>query len=436
MANGTFIQGKEKERPGTYINVENAKPQTVQPADIGIVIMPLINHDWGPVGEFIEINVSEIDSNYPKLGYNILDDKMVLFREIFKSAKTIIAYKPNGGEKATATVGNLNVEALYPGTLGNTLKIVITDNAISGKNVSIYKDIEKVVYFEGVATVEELTSGDWVNFSGTGALTNTSGTSLADGTNAALLNSDVTKFLDDMEVEDFNVAYFPLTDITLLNAFKAKIKYFNYDIGKHVEGVCSGLVADCEFITNVTVGIKLNDGTVLTPVQAAAWVAGASSAATSRVDLTYKVYDGAVDVVPRLKDSEIKQALKNGEFIFTIDKKKVIVENDINTLTTYTTTKNEDYSSNRFIRTIQDFQQRAEAALVPNKYDTDNDGQNLAKQALVDILIEMQKEKALKNVDEEKDVILTEVSGESVYASVALQPNRSAKKYYITVKTS
>lgn len=436
MAGGTYTVGEEKIRPGTYINVGNSSSQGSTASTKGVVVMPLLNHTWGPVGEFFPIFSSDQDGQYSKLGYKMIDDKSLLLRETFKNAKTIILYKPNGGNNANVTVGNLTVEAKYPGTLGNSLKVVISDSVISGKVITIYKGTEKVYTVDGAVNVTDLTNSDWVNFTGIGALSNTSGANLVGGTDTAMVNSDVTTFLDNVETQKFNVLLFPLSDVTLLNAFKAKLKYFNYDIGKHVRGVCSGYASDLEFITNVTVGVKLNDGTILSAIQAAAWVAGASAAATEYQDLTYIVYDGAIDTVPRLKDAEIKTGLKNGEFLFTFDGTNVIVEDDINSLITFTTDKSKDYSSNRFIRAIQEFQMRSQQLLVPNKYDTDDDGQNLAKQDLIDILENMEDEKALKNVDAEKDVIITKVEGESIYIQVALQPNRSAKKYYIDVKTS
>lgn len=52
MAGGTFDKQVGKDRPGTYINFQSGKHDTVGGSDRGIVIIPLKNHNYGPKGEF------------------------------------------------------------------------------------------------------------------------------------------------------------------------------------------------------------------------------------------------------------------------------------------------------------------------------------------------------------------------------------------------
>lgn len=58
QAGGTFDKQVGKDRPGTYINFQSGKHDTVGGSDRGIVIIPLKNHNYGPKGEFITLTAA------------------------------------------------------------------------------------------------------------------------------------------------------------------------------------------------------------------------------------------------------------------------------------------------------------------------------------------------------------------------------------------
>ncbi len=86
MAGGTFDKSVGKVRPGTYINFEASNQSTLGSSDRGTVLIPLINHSYGPEKEFITISNESVDSAIDKLGYSVYDDdpSMLLIREAFK----------------------------------------------------------------------------------------------------------------------------------------------------------------------------------------------------------------------------------------------------------------------------------------------------------------------------------------------------------------
>lgn len=110
MAGGTWNKLSLKERPGTYINFQSDKVGVVSIAERGTAIMPLLGHNYGPAGEFITIESSSPDAQYAKLGYSVYEEPLLLVREMFKNAKTVILYIPAQGERAEASV-SLAVEA-------------------------------------------------------------------------------------------------------------------------------------------------------------------------------------------------------------------------------------------------------------------------------------------------------------------------------------
>ena len=55
MAGGKFDKLVGKTRPGTYINFESTRNDTLGNSGRGIVLIPLIGHNYGPSKEFITI---------------------------------------------------------------------------------------------------------------------------------------------------------------------------------------------------------------------------------------------------------------------------------------------------------------------------------------------------------------------------------------------
>ena len=103
MAGGTFDKLVGKVRPGTYINFVSTKHDTVGISSRGIVIIPLTNHNYGPVGEFITLDCGSPDAAIDKLGYSVYDSddnrQMLLIREALKKAQKVIVYRVNGARQ-------------------------------------------------------------------------------------------------------------------------------------------------------------------------------------------------------------------------------------------------------------------------------------------------------------------------------------------------
>lgn len=440
MAGGIFMPGEKKVRPGMYMRFISEQQRATGLSPKGTVIMPL-DLDYGISKEFIEITIDDMDGQFAKLGYHITDSKMLEIREIFKSAIKVIVYNPNSGEKATVTSEPLTVTAKYPGERGNKFKVVVKDSLVSDKTVQIFLDEEKVFEADSVINIQDLPENEWVDFTGTGALVDNAGTNLAGGTTTKAETQDIQDFLDDAEIQEFNTMYFPIEDSAQIALFDNKIKYFIEIVGKYVFGVRpkANTIADYQFITTVSNGVVLSDGTKLTATQASAWVAGKSAAAQPYEALTYANYPQAIDVNPRLKHNEIIEALKNGEFIFTFQDGKVVVEQDINSLTTITKDLDESYRKNRVMRVYAEVEKLSAKILEPNKYDNNADGiASVVKDINIQILLNLQKLNALKNVDTDTDIIvdMNKTKGDEFYADIHIQPVDSIEKFYITVKTS
>lgn len=441
MAGGTFDKSVGKVRPGTYINFEASNQSTLGSSDRGTVLIPLINHSYGPEKEFITISNESVDSAIDKLGYSVYDDdpSMLLIREAFKNASTVIVYIAKAGTKATGTGGGLSAQAKYGGSRGNALSYSVAANPVAGFDVSVYLDGSTVEAFEGVTDVSALVDSKYITFTASDgtSLESAAGISLTGGTDGTAANSDIAAFLDDMESVNFNTLAFPVTEESLLAACVTKIKYLRENVGRGVKAVVPDYKADYEGIINVTNSVVIN-GVTLSNAQATAWVAGADASASNVQSNTHKIYVGAESVANAKTHEQAVAAIQNGEFFFSYSENgDVVVEYDINSLTSFTDRKDKSYSKNRVLRVFDSFAESIRLNFPPNKYSNNENGWNIMDGMGRSILKQFFDAGAIRNVDYDSDfaVVRGESKGDSTYFNVGIQPVDSAEKLYFTVKT-
>lgn len=449
MAGGTFDNLAGKVRPGTYINFESTRQDLIGVSPRGIVLIPLIGHDYGPAKEFISLTGDAPDAAMTKLGYSVYDDNesMLLIREAFKNANTVIAYIPNQGAKATGSAGALTATARYGGARGNSLRFIVTANPVSGFDVTVFLGTAIVSQYEGLTTIDELVEQDdsWIKFSGTGALSANAGITLSGGTTAETAANDITAFLDAAESIRWNTLAFPLEatgeegDPTpaLFEAVKSKIKYLREEAGKYRKAVVPNFKADYEGIINVTNSVALADH-VLTTAQVTAWVAGADAGASNTQSNTYVTYTGAVDIIGQKNNAEAIAAINNGEFFFSFSEEgDVVVEYDINSLTSFNAPKDKTYRKNRVLRVFDTFAESLMLNFPPNKYDNSPIGWDIMEGVGRSIMKQFEDAGALKNVDYDNDFSVDRgrSSGDETYFNVGLEAVDSAEKLFFTIKT-
>ena len=442
MAGGTFDKATGKIRPGTYVNFEAASTQTVGTATRGTVAIPLVSHTWGAQKEFIVLSNASPDASFVKLGYSVYDDNdnMLLIREAFKGAQTVIVYNAStGGTKASGTGGGLVATAKYEGTRGNSLKFSVVANASSGFDVSVFLDAEKVEEFIGVTAVTGLADSRWVTFAtdGNNPISAVASVSLTNGANATTANGDVTDFLDGIEAYNVNAICFPISAAALQAALLTKVKYLRENVGKGIQGVAPDFAADYEGIINVVNSVKIGSKT-LTTAQACAFVAGITAGATSTVSNTYRRYTGATAVSSPLTNEQAETAITAGKLFFSYDDSgNVIVEYDINSLVTLPEKKNASYKKNRVIRTLDAFAEELYLNFPPNRYSNSDKGWDAMDGIGRSLLKQFADAGAIKQVDYEADfaVVRGESVGDSCYFTVGIMPVDSAEKLYFTVKT-
>lgn len=434
MAGGTW-EKQNKIRPGAYINFKSKKKEESILGERGIATMPL-SLPWGSEKEVITIHADDDLSKV--IGINITDDSALLIREVFKKAKTLLLYRLNEGTKATATLEGLTINARYSGTKGNNITIVIQNNV---DNEDMF---EVITIFEGnkvdrqlVKNIGELKSNDYVEFKGTGELKASAGIPLKGGTDGTVTNKDYIDYLAAIELYDFNTMGITSKDESIKAIVTTFIKRQREREGKKVQAVLENYPqADHEGILSVKNGVILSSG-VISADETVAFVAGATAGANVNKSNTYLEYPGAIDVDKRYTNREVEDALKNGEIVFTISNRKVVIEQDINTFKSFSKDKGKEFSKNRVIRTLDsinnDIKLLWERSYIGDG-DNNTDGRNLFKKDIIKYLETLQGMNAVENVIPEDVQIEQGQDKDSVIARVGVQAIDAMEKLYMTVE--
>lgn len=430
---GTFTV-QNKVLPGAYINFVSKARAVGTMGERGTIAF-LWNGDWGEENKIITVESEDFQKNSMSIfGYNYTDDKMIFLREVFKGAKSAKIYFTGKGTKASAVIGNLTITAVFNGTRGNSIKIVIEKNA-DGKS-DIYTLIGEEmaeVDVQSVSSIEELKDNDYVRFSGNGDITETAGTNLSGGTNGLVTGNDYSMFLDKVEAEEFTSLIYAGNDEQTKSLFADFTKRLREDEGYKITTVLYNYKkADFEGVISVKNNV-LTQG--IDESSLVYWVGGKNAGAEINESLTNQKYDGELEINTSYKKSELKKAIENGEFIFYSDKDEIKVLKDINTFVSVTPNKNSDFSNNQVIRVID-----AVANDTARIFDTyylgkvqNNDiGRDIFKSELINYHQTLQSIQAITNFKSDDIEVTKGVEKGDVIVNEFIEPVGAMDKLYMT----
>ncbi|MGG1634999.1 phage tail sheath family protein [Paenibacillus sp. NRS-1760] len=435
MAGGTYTS-QNKVRPGVYINLVGEKKTVGSMGERGTVSVPL-NLNWGQSKAVIAINAS--DDLRSLLGYDLSAPELLLVREAFKKAKTLLLYRLNEGTKATAVAGSLTLTAKFGGVRGNDITVAVKQNVDDEARFDVITFVAKeAVDSQTAANIAELKSNAFVSFGGTGALSLAAGVPLVGGSNGTVTNQDHTDYLAQIELNDFNTIALVSADLSLKSVYAAFARRLREEEGRKIQVVLANYPsADSEGVISVKNGVKLLDGTVLDAQKATVWVAAATAGAPMNKSLTYEAYEEAADADIRYTNSQTVEALQAGEFLFTVSGGRVIIEQDINTFTGYSPEKGKAFSKNRVIRVLDgianDFKHIFESFYI-GKVDNNADGRSLFRNECLKYLNNLQSLNAIQNFDAQADLsVAAGVDTDSIIIEAHIQPVDSIEKVYMKV---
>ena len=189
-------------------------------------------------------------------------------------------------------------------------------------------------------------------------------------------------------------------------------------------------------IISVKNGVILTDGTKISAQQATWWVGGAEAGATYNESLVYAQYPDAIDVLPRLTNAQIDEALSAGQILFFEEFGNVKVMSDINTLVSYTPEKGEEFSLNQVIRTLDTIANDVYKNFAMNyigKVRNNENGRELLKAWIVGYLNEIQDNGGIQNFEADDVMVSAGNAINAVVITIAIQPVAAVEKIYVTI---
>lgn len=359
---GGGFTAQNKVLPGAYINFVSAANANAALSDRGIATMPL-ELDWGVEGEVFEVTNADFQKDSQKIfGYSSDNDKMKGLSDLFMNARTVFAYRLNGGG---AKASNAFATALYCGTRGNDLKIVIQANADDAKafDVITYLGVNRVDT-QTVAKAAELVANDYVSFKADAALAITASTPLAGGTNGTVNGAAYQAYLDKIESYTYNTMGVAVTDDSTKKMFVAFNKRLRDEMGIKFQLVVHKLAADFMGVIGVKNDTKDEDWSAASLVY---WVTGIQCACAVNKSCQNKKYDGAFTVDASFTQNQLIAAIKAGEFVLHKVNSDIRVLEDINTMVTTSDTEGDVFKDNQTIRVIDQLG-NDDAVLFNTKY--------------------------------------------------------------------
>ncbi|HEY4390344.1 MAG TPA: phage tail sheath family protein [Paenibacillus sp.] len=439
MAGGTFTV-QNKVRPGVYINFKSEAKAFGTIGERGIAAFPA-PLPWGKSGITVLNSETFLEQCLPSLGFQPTDARIRHITAAMAHASKVLIYRlgAEGAVKATAKLGTLTATAKHGGTRGNDLQIVIQ----SSLDYEGFFEVKTLidggkVDVQTVETAERLLGNEFVEFSGSGALTETAGTSLEGGANGSGGAGEYSDALAAFEAEDFNVLGIPLDDSAVKQLAVAYTKRLREQEGKKFQTVVYDYpAANYEGVISLKNGIVTGDGLTVEPIYLLWEIAAMEAAANVNESLTYTEIPNAVDVAPKYTNSEIVQALNQGEMVLSVVNGRVIIEQDINTLTSFTADKDKKFSKNRVLRVLDSMAKDIQSIFSQNyigKTDNNADGRNLLKGEVISYLDNLQGIGAIQNFDSQSDIeVLPGQDVDAVWIQLAVQPVDSAEKIYMSI---
>lgn len=425
--------------PGSYINFVSAARATAVLSDRGIATIPL-SLDWGPDNTVFAVTSEDLQKNsLAVFGHAYTDDALKPIRELFCNARLVYLYKLNtGGAAARNAFG----KAKYTGTAGNQIKIVVAENEHYEADTSEIFDVS--TYFGttlietqmGVASTGDLLDNDYVAWDKTAALTLTAGTPMTGGDNGSVEDATYQTYLDKIEPYSFHTMGCTSTDGIIKRLFANFTKRLREEQGVKFQTVLFRYSdADYEGVISVENGLV---GAKDDPA-AAYWMTGAQAGCAVNKSLTNAVYTGEYDIDTEYTQSQLADGIQSGKLLFHLVYDEVHVLTDINTLTTVTEEKGEDFQSNQTMRVLDQIGNDI-AALFNTKYlgkaPNDNAGRISLKTDIVSHHNQLQTIRAIENFDSENVTVEQGSSKKSVVVTDAVTPVNAMEQLYMTVVVS
>lgn len=438
---GGFWLTQNKALPGTYHNFISKARAFVNLSDRGYAALP-IALDWGVDDAVMTVTKEDFQKYSLKLfGYDYTHEKLKGIRDLFKGALTVFFHKLNlGGSKAENTFA----KAKYKGIRGNDIRIVIQANVDEPTKFDVFTYLETMLVDEQVAVADatELKNNDFVEFKSNATLEVTAGTPLTGGANGATALTAGTPHqlaLDELEGYGFNTIGCLSSDPLIKSLYVEYTKRIRDEVGGKFQLVGHKIGdVDHEGVIDVQ-NDAIGEGEEV--FGAVFWVTGVQAGVAVNKSNTNRTYDGehTLDMSETKTQGQLTVLLNNGKYVFHRVGSDINVLEDVNTFTSFTVDKNEDFSMNQVIRVID--QIAIDTAHLFNtrylgKVPNDDDGRISLWKDIGAHRMEMQRIRAIQNYSKDELKVGQGQSKKAVLVTEVVTPTVAMSQLYITTEVA
>lgn len=424
LGGGTF-NAQNKVLPGAYLNFVSAANALDILGERGHAAMAL-PLKWGVDDAIFTVTADDFRKNSLKIfGFTYNSDEAKCLRDLFKNISTLYCYKlMKNGSYAVNSVA----KAKYKGSVGAKISTEILRGTKEGTyDVNIYFETS-LVFSETVSTVDELRNDDngWVIWNlesiSEAEREMLKGTQL-DG--EAVTATEHSKFLAATESYVFNAMGCVSTEDAIKELYITECKDMRDNAGIKYQLVLYNNAANYEGVVNVK-----------NSVDAVYWITGAIAGCEINVSNTNKVYDGEFDIPVDYTKAELETAIKAGQFTLHKVGNEVRVLEDINSLTTISAEKGEDFKSNQTIRVIDQIAMDI-ASIFNTKYLGQIPNDDAGRISLWNDIVKhhqtLESIRAIENFDSESVIVEQGDNKKSVVVSDVITVINAMSQLYMSV---
>ncbi len=447
MAQGSFTDF-DKIRPGAYVRFMATRTDADMLGANGIVatVLPLA---WGD--DIVRLTADDVRGGrtLELTGYAMGAPELVSVQKALENAREVVIVRGDSGStKATAAVSAvLTATAKYGGVLGNGITVTIEPFGDSFVVITALNGTE-VARSVG-STAEEIEDNVYVDFTGTGGLSEQAATALEGGSNGT-----VGGWSEDVEevIGGLNYDVVVMTNPSNLVDFEKFLKR-EHDAGRYRTGVAVGTYSSDSDDGNFEGLVKIDEaqypalarypnGTEhsLTAGEVAHWAAGLYAGTSINRGNTYAVVPYVVELEKAYNDEETIARLNKGFFLLTYRRDgAVVVEQDINSLHIFSSMRTKAYSKNRTMRTLVYIQEYIadlfETGYI-GKVNANEHGRSALSGDIVAFMMRLSDEGAIRNFNISEDIsIRMGAEPDTIIVDLFVQPMDSLEKLYLTINT-
>lgn len=447
MAQGSFTDF-DKIRPGAYVRFMATRTDADMLGANGIVatVLPLA---WGD--DIVRLTSDDVRGGrtLELTGYAMGAPELVSVQKALENAREVVIVRGDAGStKATASINTvLTATAKYGGVLGNGITVAIEPFGDSYVVITALNGTE-VARSVG-STAEEIEDNVYVDFTGTGGLSEQAATALEGGSNGT-----VGGWSEDVEevIGGLNYDVVVMTNPSNLVDFEKFLKR-EHDAGRYRTGVAVGTYSSDSDEGNFEGLVKIDEaqypalarypnGTEhsLTAGEVAHWVAGLYAGTSINRGNTYAVVPYVVELEKAYNDEETIARLNKGFFLLTYRRDgAVVVEQDINSLHIFSSMRTRAYSKNRTMRTLVYIQEYIadlfETGYI-GKVNANEHGRSALSGDIVAFMMRLSDEGAIRNFNISEDIsIRMGAEPDTIIVDLFVQPMDSLEKLYLTINT-